>query len=100
MTITFRNKQLEGWAKGSYSGKQPFTELVLKAYRKTIGKLQAAPSTVELGQSKSLDFYPLKRDLVGKFAVRVNMQYRIVFSIQTDTNEIEIIEVEQLTDYH
>jgi plasmid maintenance system killer protein len=47
-----------------------------------------------------LDVHPLKRDLAGKFAVRVNMQYRVVFSLHADTDELEIIEVEQLTDYH
>jgi plasmid maintenance system killer protein len=55
---------------------------------------------VELRQNKSLDFHPLKRELAGKFAVRVNMQYRVVFSLHADADEIEIIDVEQLTDYH
>lgn len=100
MTVTFRTEQLATWATGNYSGKQPFAETVLKAYRKTIAKLQAASSTVELRQNKSLDLHPLKRDLSGKFAIRVNMQYRVVFSVHTETGEIEIIEVEQLTDYH
>jgi plasmid maintenance system killer protein len=100
MIVTFKTGELRDWATGNYSGRQPFAEVVLKAYRKTIAKLEGADSTVELRQNKSLDFHPLKRDLAGKFAVRVNMQYRIVFSLHTDTNELEIIEVEQLTDYH
>ena len=100
MTVTFKTEQLQDWATGAYAGRQPFAEVVLKAYRKAIAKLQAAPSTVELRQNKSLDFHPLKRDLTGKYGVRVNMQYRLVFSMHTDTGQIEVIEVEQLTDYH
>jgi plasmid maintenance system killer protein len=100
MTITFKTEQLKQWATGDYSGKQPFAEAVLKAYRKTLFKLEVAPSTVEIRQNKSLDFHPLKRELTGKFAVRVNRQYRVVFSLHTDTDEVEIIDVEQLTDYH
>jgi plasmid maintenance system killer protein len=100
MTIRFKTTQLETWFEGNYSGKQPFSEVVLKAYRKAIGKLQAAPSTVQLRQNKSLDFHPLKHELTGKFAVRVTMQYRIVFAINQETDELEVIEVEQLTDYH
>jgi plasmid maintenance system killer protein len=100
MRVTFKTEQLERWATGDYSGKQPFAEVVLKAYRKTLFKLEVAPSTVELRQNKSLDFHPLSHDLAGRFAVRVNMQYRVVFSLHADTDELEIIEVEQLTDYH
>ena len=72
---------------------------VLKAYQRTIRKLDAAESIVVLKQNKSLDFHRLKRDLTGKYAVRVNMQYRIVFSL-TQEGLLEIIDIEQLTDYH
>lgn len=99
MTIRFATKVLENWFTGDYSGRQPFSEAVLKAYRKTVNKLSVANATAELRQNKSLDFHPLKRDLAGKYAVRVNMQYRVVFAL-TNEGGFEIIEVEQLTDYH
>ncbi len=70
-----------------------------KAYQKTIRKLDAANSLAILRQNKSLNFHPLKRDLEGKYAVRVNMQYRIILSID-DEGEIQILLIEQLTDYH
>ncbi|MBO0935618.1 type II toxin-antitoxin system RelE/ParE family toxin [Fibrella sp. HMF5335] len=100
MEITFANNQLKDWVTMEYEGRQPFAEPVLKAYRKTIAKLEAAASTTALRQNKSLDFHPLKRDLVGKYAVRVNMQYRVVFSIDKQTGAAEILHIEQLTDYH
>jgi plasmid maintenance system killer protein len=100
MKVTFATKQLEDWFTGEYSGKQPFSGPVLKAYQKAINKLIAAPSTVDLRVNKSLDFHPLTRELSGKYAIRVNMQYRVVFSINKETNQVDIIDVEQLTDYH
>jgi len=89
----------ESWFTEDYSGKQPFSAAVIKAYQKTIRKLDAAESVTILKQNKSLDFHPLKRELAGKYAVRVNMQYRIVFSLNQE-GELEIIDIEQLTDYH
>ncbi|QJD78452.1 hypothetical protein [Spirosoma rhododendri] len=41
----------------------------------------------------------MKRDLEGKYAVRVNMQYRVIFSIDEE-GEIQVLLIEQLTDYH
>ena len=59
-----------------------------------------APSTVDLRMNKSLDFHMLTRGLSGKYAIRVNMQYRVVFSINKETDQVDIIGVEKLTDYH
>ncbi len=99
MTIRFLNDQLEDWFTGNYSGRQPFNEDVLKAYKKTVNKLATANSTIEIRQNKSLNFHPLKRDLEGRFGVRVNMKYRIVVAL-TQEGSLEVIEIEQLTDYH
>ena len=100
MKVRFRDEQLTDWYTGEYGGKQPFSEIVLKAYRKAVDKLVAAPNLVILKQNKSLDLHPLKGDLAGRFAVRVNMQYRIVFGLIQETNLLEVIEIEDLTDYH
>ncbi len=100
MNVTFATNELERWAVADYSGRQPFSEPVLKAYRKAVAKLEAAPSMVSLRQNKSLDLHGLKRDLVGMYAVRVNMQYRIVFSLDNQIGEAQVLHIEQLTDYH
>ncbi len=99
MIIRFATQQLEDWFVGEYEGKQPFSESVLRAYQKTIRKLDAAGSLAILRQNKSLNLHPLKRDLEGKYAVRVNMQYRVVLSI-SEEGEIQILLIEELTDYH
>lgn len=99
MTIRFATQQLENWFTNDYEGKQPFSEAVIRAYQKTIRKLDAAGNLSVLRQNKSLNLHPLKRELEGKYAVRVTMQYRVVFSI-TDEGEIQVLLIEQLTDYH
>jgi plasmid maintenance system killer protein len=99
MTIYFATQQLEDWFSGDYEGKQPFSEAVLKAYQKTLRKLNAAENLTVMRQNKSLNLHPLKKDLEGRFAVRVNMQYRVVFSL-TEEDELQVLLIEQLTDYH
>lgn len=99
MTIRFATQQLEDWFTDDHEGKQPFSAAVLKAYQKTIRKLDAAENLAMLRQNKSLNFHALKQDLAGKYAVRVNMQYRVVFSI-TEDGEVHVLLIEQLTDYH
>lgn len=59
--------------------KAKFSSAVTKQYQSTVNKLQNAGSINDIRQRKSLDLHELKRDLAGKFAVRVNMQYRIIF---------------------
>ena len=48
---------------------------------------------------KGLNLHELKRDLAGKYAVRVNKQYRVVFT-WTKEGALEIIDIEDLTDYY
>jgi hypothetical protein len=53
MTIYFATQQLEDWFSGDYEGKQPFSEAVLKAYQKTLRKLNAAENLTVMRQNKS-----------------------------------------------
>ncbi len=99
MTVRFTKQQLENWFTGDFTGKQPFSSEVLKQYRKVVNQLAAAPSLATLRMIKGLNLHELKRDLTGKYAVRVNKQYRVVF-IWTKNGTLEIIEIDDLTDYH
>ena len=99
MDVRFTKQQLEDWFTGNFTGKQPFNSEVLKQYRKVVNQLAAAPNLVTLRTIKGLNLHELKRDLAGKYAVRVNKQYRVVF-VWTKESALEIIEIEDLTDYH
>lgn len=106
MQVQFKYEELLNLYLGKpVRGKANFSSAVVKQYQSTVNKLQNAGSISDLRQRKSLDLHELKRDLAGKFAVRVNMQYRLIFSFVSETSEppdgsITIIEIEDLTDYH
>lgn len=99
MIVRFTKQQLEDWFTGNFTGKQPFNSEVLKQYRKVVNQLAAAPNLATLRTIKGLNLHELKRELAGKYAVRVNKQYRIVF-IWTKNGMLEIVEIDDLTDYH
>lgn len=99
MDVRFTKQQLEDWYTGNFAGKQPFSSDVLKQYRKTVNQLAAAPNLATLRTIKGLNLHELKRDLAGKYAVRVNKQYRVVFTWTKD-GALEIIDIDDLTDYH
>lgn len=99
MTVRFARQELADLYTGEVRGKPRFSKEVLKQYRKTVNRLSAAVNLANLRQIKSLNLHDLKDDLAGKHAVRVNMQYRIVFTL-TSEHQIEIIEIEDLVDYH
>ena len=106
MQVQFKYEELLNLYLGKpIRGKAKFSSAVIRQYQSTVNKLQNAGSITDPRQRKSLDLHELKRDLVGKFAVRVNMQYRVIFSFVSEIGEpfggpLTIIEIEDLTDYH
>lgn len=60
----------------------------------------AAPNFNELKKLNSLRIHPLKNELAGKWAARVNDQYRLVFRLLEEAGAIEVLILEDLTDYH
>jgi plasmid maintenance system killer protein len=100
MTIEFISKELLDFYTGNEKGKPKFQESVLKQYRKVIDLMVSVDNFNDLRKFKSLNLHSLERDLAGKFAVRVNMQYRIIFSLIENEVQIEGLLVEDLTDYH
>jgi plasmid maintenance system killer protein len=100
MTVEFINEELLNFYTGNLKGKPQFQENVLKQYRKVIDLILSVESFNDLRKFKSLNLHSLERELAGKFAVRVNKQYRIIFTLIENEVKIEGILVEDLTDYH
>lgn len=44
--------------------------------------MMASPDLPSMKKINSLRIHPLERELAGKWAARVNEQYRIVFSLE------------------
>lgn len=66
--------------------KHRFQPQIIKTYQRRIEQLQAAPSPETLYQLNSLNFEALRGDKAGLFSIRVNNQYRIEFSLCSDSD--------------
>ncbi len=82
MTINFVETYLKDlYEKGSCSDKQHrFQPSIVKKYTKVITFMQASKNVQSLAQYGSLHYEHLKGDLQRYSSVRVNDQYRILFT--------------------
>lgn len=85
MTINFNETYLqELYENGSCTDKQHrFQPAVVRKYTKVITFMQASKNVQSLAQYGSLHYEHLKGDLKGFSSVRVNDQYRILFTEET-----------------
>ncbi|MGE5521184.1 MAG: type II toxin-antitoxin system RelE/ParE family toxin [Candidatus Dadabacteria bacterium] len=103
MIIQFRNLYLEKLFEGkTVPGKPKYRESVIVSFKKTILMLQFLDSISELKKFKGLHFKALKGTLKGYYSVRVNIQYRLIFSIEEDQSVMikEILVIEDLSKHY
>jgi toxin HigB-1 len=103
MVIKFRTSYLEKLFEGKpVPGKPKYSEEVLTKFKKTILMLQFTESISELKRFKGLNFEALKGDLKGYYSVRVNIQYRLILSIEKDKSVVvkEIVVIEDLSKHY
>jgi len=85
MIVKFNNVYLQKIYEGKQPGKKPkYSEGVILRFKKTVLMLQHAESITEIKKFKGLNFEKLKGDLNGFYSVRVDLQYRLVLSIEED----------------
>jgi proteic killer suppression protein len=72
---------------------------VIKAARRKLVVIRAAPDERTLRNWKSLHYEKLKGSRKGQHSIRLNEQWRMVFSIDVNTNPPTII-VLGFDDYH
>ena len=104
MKIRFKSDELEYYYSTPLSeirGKLPITHDILKQYKKKIQILMSIESLDELAFFRSLHFEPLKGDRKGEYSIRLNLQYRLVFSITQDNQLfIEIILIHEISKHY
>jgi proteic killer suppression protein len=84
-------------------GKSPYPDEVLKTFRKRVYQIQQAKNTVDLRNIKSLHFEKLKgKKYEGKYSIRLNLAYRIIFRIETSegNNRLEIVCIEEINNHY
>lgn len=100
MLIVFENAELDGlYHYGKNPGKPKYSDTVIKKFSVRIQQMEAAPNTHELRKIKSLHFEKLAGHLSGKYSIRVQDGYRIIFSIGRDVLKVEEIHVEDMNNH-
>lgn len=103
MVIKFRTSYLEKLFEGKLvPGKPKYSEEVITKFKKTILMLKFTDSISELKKFRGLNFEALKGDFKGFYSVRVNIQYRLILSIEKDKSVVvkEIVVIEDLSKHY
>lgn len=102
MEVYFKNIYLERFYRGMLNqGKPRYDEKVIRLFRQRIRLLTSLDNTTELRQFNGLNFEALKGDKKGLFSIRIDIKYRLEFSV--DKNAItlkEVIDVENLSNHY
>lgn len=104
MVITFEKEYLkELYINGRASNKKyRYQPDIVKRYQRRIDTLTAAPSPETLYQVSSLHFEALSGDLAGLYSIRVNDQYRIEFTLDSNPDKplITICNIVELSNHY
>lgn len=96
MKVKFNTKELEAFyitPLENIKGKLPFSKDIIKAFKKKVQILISVESVDDLKQFRSLNFEALKGDRNGEFSIRLNIQYRLIFTIEKERNGDYVLEI-------
>lgn len=100
MVVVFENAELESlYQNGKGRGKQQYSDKVINKFSIVVQIMESSSSTNELRKFKFLHFEKLSGHFYGKFSVRVQDEYRIIFRIEKDKLLIEEIHIEDMSNH-
>jgi proteic killer suppression protein len=76
-----------------------YAKVVVKAYRKRMQLIRAAPTTQQLYAMKSLHFEKLAGEREGERSIRLNDQWRLILEIK-DSQEGQVARVIEITNHY
>jgi toxin HigB-1 len=102
MIIEFNNAYLQKIFEGKQTtGKPKFSKDVIVKFKKTVLMLQNTESVNELRKFRGLNFEALKGDYKGYYSVRVDLQYRLILSVEKGSVIItDVLIIEDLTNHY
>lgn len=104
MVVTFEKTYLkELYELGRCTDKKHrFQPQIVKSYQRRIEQLQSVPSPETLRKFNSLNFESLKGDKAGLYSIRVNDQYRIEFTLdsESDNQFLTICNIVELSNHY
>ena len=95
MKVIFRTEELNYFyltPLNDLKGKLPVQKDIIRLFKKKVQILIAIEVLEELKQFKSLHFESLKGDRKNEYSIRLNLQYRLIFSVIMEENGDYIIE--------
>jgi proteic killer suppression protein len=98
MEIVFADQKL-ALIETEEAGETKLPVPVIKSARRKLTVLRAAPDDRSLRNWKSLHYEKLKGDRAGQRSIRVNDQYRIVFTLDENAKP-PIVTIIAIEDYH
>jgi len=104
MKIRFKSEELEYYYSTPLSeikGKLRVPREILLQYKKKIQILMSIESLDELTFFRSLHFEPLKGNRKGEYSIRLNLQFRLIFTVATDNQLlIELIVINEISKHY
>ncbi len=102
MIIQFNNAYLQKIFEGKQvTGKPKYSQDVILKYKKTVLMLQHTGSIKELRKFRGLNFEALKGDYKGYYSVRVDLQYRLILSVEKNSIVVtDVLVIEDLTNHY
>jgi toxin HigB-1 len=104
MKIRFKSDELEYYYLTPLSeikGKLAVPHEILKQYKRKIQILMSIESLNELTVFRSLHFELLKGGRKGEHSIRLNLQYRLIFSVEQDDQLLnEIILIHEISKHY
>ena len=102
MIVEFNNGYLQKIFEGKQvTGKPKYSQDVILKYKKTVLMLQNTESIIELRKFRGLNFETLKGDYKGYYSVRVDLQYRLILSVEKGSLVItDVLIIEDLTNHY
>jgi toxin HigB-1 len=98
MEIAFADESLDRLEiEASYSA--GFGDAVVKAYRKRLQQIRAAPDERLFYALRSLNFEKLKGDREGQYSMRLNDQWRLIVELEGRAPN-KVVRIIEITDYH
>lgn len=104
MKIRFKSEDLENYFTTPLSdikGKLPVPKEILMQFKKKVLILMSIESLEELSFFRSLHFEPLKGERKGEYSIRLNLQYRLIFSLEKENNlVIEVLVIQEISKHY
>ena len=102
MSIVFKDKYLEDLYEGRAVTRKPkYSKDVLNKFTLKVQLIENAETIKDLTKFRSLNFEVLKGDMLGLYSIRVDIKYRIIFSLERDKILIQdIVIIEELSKHY